>query len=518
MSAAAVAILLGGNSNNIVSALPQSITGKLSLTVEKQNQALVDTDGRERLFHGTNIVVKGPPYHPEVNFFDAQNSFCDEDMALVKSMGYNVIRLSVPWAAVEPEKGMYNETYLEIMSALVEKAGSKYGIYSVIDFHQDAWNAKYCGNGVPDWAAQPNADDFPFPLEWNKLPIDSATGHPTRASCDSINNNNWTMFYFTYATSTAIGHLYDNVNGLRDSFVQYWKKLATVFGPSPYVVGYELMNEPWAGDIYKNPLMLVPGAADHYKLQPMYEEINTAIREVDEDKLILFQGVTWEVVLPIGEQYGFTSNPGGERWLNKSVLAFHASVLPNITPDEKYFGWKKSEMVRLGTGGWMTEAGEGQFHQLDEFKISYMHWDYKWFSNLTWDNPGLYLNNGYETCQERDNMAACLIVDQVKTYARTWAKSVAGVTTSFTWNKDARVAVLDYVINPACKEPTIIFVSTKWNYADGFDVVISPTNVATWTFEDDHVVVQHIAPVVAQTVTVTITPKPTPSQLAVATE
>ena len=72
------------------------------------------------------------------------------------------------------------------------------------------------------------------------------------------------------------------------------------------------MNEPWAGDIYRNPLILVPGAADRYKLQPLYDEINTVIREVDEDKLILFQGVTWEVVLPIGETYGFTSNPGGE--------------------------------------------------------------------------------------------------------------------------------------------------------------------------------------------------------------
>ncbi len=506
MVSAVLALVYGAN---IAFSLPQSITGKLSLTVEKQNQALVDSDGRERLFHGTNIVVKGPPYHPEVNFFDAQNSLCDEDMALMKSMGYNVIRLSVPWAAVEPEKGVYNETYLEIMSALVEKAGSKYGIYSVIDFHQDAWNAKFCGNGVPDWAAQPLADDFPFPLEMKKLPVDSATGHPTRASCDSINNNNWSMYYLTYATSTAIGHLYDNFNGLRDSFVQYWRKLATVFGPSPYVVGYELMNEPFAGDIYRDPLMLIPGAADRYKLQPLYDEINTAIREVDEDKLILFQGVTWEVVLPIGEKYGFTSNPGGERWVNKSVLAFHGSVLPNITPNDKYFSWKKSEMQRLGTGGWMTETAQGKIPLLEEFKISYMHWAYKLFSDLTWDVSGLFQVSGCD----RNNMSACLLTDQVEIYTRTFAKSVAGVTSSFTVNNDARVAVLDYVINPTCKEPTIIFVSTKWIYADGFDVIISPTHLATWTFEDDHVVVQHIAPVTSQTLTVTITPKSTPTIL-----
>ena len=24
---------------------------------------------------------------------------------------------------------------------------------------------KYCGNGVPDWAARPNEENFPYPLE-----------------------------------------------------------------------------------------------------------------------------------------------------------------------------------------------------------------------------------------------------------------------------------------------------------------------------------------------------------------
>ncbi len=512
ISSTIVACLIG-----CVTALPQSITGQVSLTVEKQNQVLVDDDGRERLFHGTNIVVKAPPYHPEVDFFDVKDSFCDEDMTLVKSMGYNVIRLSVPWAAVEPSQGVYNETYLEIMTALVEKAGNKYGIYSVIEFHQDAWSERFCGNGVPVWAAQPLVDNFPFPLKWNKVPVDPETGSPTKATCDAINGNHWTYYYATYATSSAVGNLYDNFNGLRDSFVQYWKKLATVFGTSPYVIGYELMNEPWAGDIYRNPLMLVPGAADRFKLQPLYDEINTAIREVDQDKLILFEGVTWEVVLPIGEMYGFTSSPGGEKWQSKSVLAFHGSVLPDITPNEKYIGWKKSEMQRLGVGGFMTEAAEDKFPELDAYKISYMHFTYKLFSDLTCDNAGIF--DRYEECPHRDIMSDCLRVDQVQLYARTWAKAVAGITTSFTWNADAKVAVLDYVINPASQEPTIIFVSTKWIYEDGFDVIINPSNIATWTFDDDHVVVTHTAPVSSQTLTVTITPKATPgSQPLMTTE
>ena len=38
-------------------------------------------------------------------------------------------------------------------------------MYSLLDMHQDAFNRKYCGNGVPDWAAAPDKENFPYPLE-----------------------------------------------------------------------------------------------------------------------------------------------------------------------------------------------------------------------------------------------------------------------------------------------------------------------------------------------------------------
>ena len=94
----------------------------------------------------------------------------------------------------------------------------------------------------------------------------------------------------------------------------------------------------------------------------MYRKLADAIRLSDPVHLILFQGVTWEVVLPVGEQcvgslhplptstqyethdvtashrcfrYGFTEVPGGAAWANKSVLSWHNSVLGKITPDDE---------------------------------------------------------------------------------------------------------------------------------------------------------------------------------------
>lgn len=105
--------------------------------------------------------------------------------------------------------------------------------------------------------------------------------------------------------------MYDNKNGLRDKFANFWGEVAKIFKDEENIIGYELLNEPWCGNIYENPLLIVPGVADKEKLQPMYDQINTEIRKHDEDRLIWFESVTWEVT-GLGEKIGFTHAPGGD--------------------------------------------------------------------------------------------------------------------------------------------------------------------------------------------------------------
>eukprot|EP00128_Syssomonas_multiformis_P005078 Colp12_sorted_trinity150504_noHs@6164 len=102
----------------------------IQLHVDPKTRRLIDQYGRERLFRGTNVVYKRAPWMPSTGAFDSQFSFGDEDMRLLRSMGYNSIRPGVLWAGVEPEEGVYNETFLAAMYDLVEKAGRDYGIYS----------------------------------------------------------------------------------------------------------------------------------------------------------------------------------------------------------------------------------------------------------------------------------------------------------------------------------------------------------------------------------------------------
>lgn len=104
-------------------------------------------------------------------------------------------------------------------------------------------------------------------------------------------------------------------------------------------------------------------------------------------------------------------------------------------------------------------------------------------------------------------MESCLDKDQVRSYARTYAKAVAGLTNLFSFNQTTLTAVLKYEIDPSISEPTIIFASQTWNYVNGFEVTIEPLGKAIFTLQDkDHILITHVAPVTKSTITVTITP------------
>ena len=70
-----------------------------------ENNRIKDEDGRERIFHGTNVVQKLFPYVPRIDGFNAVDSFSKEDAEFLATMGYNTIRLGVLWAGAEPVEG-----------------------------------------------------------------------------------------------------------------------------------------------------------------------------------------------------------------------------------------------------------------------------------------------------------------------------------------------------------------------------------------------------------------------------
>ena len=67
----------------------------ISMRLEETGErVLVDSFGRQRAFHGTNCVVKGPPWIPSRDGFDQFTSLTAKDFQLMRSAGVNAIRLA----------------------------------------------------------------------------------------------------------------------------------------------------------------------------------------------------------------------------------------------------------------------------------------------------------------------------------------------------------------------------------------------------------------------------------------
>jgi endoglycosylceramidase len=272
--------------------------GLKQLSTNERIYIEVDT-GRQIIFHGVNAIVKGFPYIPSTNEFDINISLTEKDHETLASLGVNVYRLGTMWKGVEPIRGNYNQTYLNELHKIINSA-SQYGIYSLLDMHQDVISEYVCGEGIPDWAIDLSSlkdnEKFPAPLSEPYINI-ANDGYPTRQDC---NLNGWPSYYQTYANNHIFEELY-NINGtILSSWGKFWGKIANEFQNDPSILGYELINEPWAGDVYKNPKLLLPGIADKERLQPAYDVLAENIRQYDNNTLIFFAAVTWDDIVSCG--------------------------------------------------------------------------------------------------------------------------------------------------------------------------------------------------------------------------
>lgn len=182
----------------------------------------IDTEGREVLLTGVNVVDKSPArgylsWHSE------------EDFARLRDWGMNVIRLGIIWDGLAPEPGVYNDEYLAEMDKRIEWA-AKHGLYVFLDMHQDLYSVLY-SDGAPEWATL--TDDLPHV-------------HVGEVWSDA------------YLTSPAVQRAFDNFwankpaadgIGIQDHYAAAWRHVARRYADNPTVIGYDLMNEPFPGSL-----------------------------------------------------------------------------------------------------------------------------------------------------------------------------------------------------------------------------------------------------------------------------
>jgi endoglycosylceramidase len=123
-----------------------------AIRVNPNNSMFLDQYNRHTVYHGVNTVYKIHPFHPDLNTFNSNNSLTDHDFFNLRNWGMNVIRLHCAWEGVEPQKGVYNYTYIDTLREIVRMA-NKHGIVVLLDAHQDLFVKQFCGEGLPTWTA-----------------------------------------------------------------------------------------------------------------------------------------------------------------------------------------------------------------------------------------------------------------------------------------------------------------------------------------------------------------------------
>ena len=287
----------------------------LPSTITVKGDQFVDNYGRQVILNGVNVgsknkeegyIFKGGP----------------ELYAKLKKQGVNTIRFLIIWDGLESEPGVYNEAYLKEIDQRIAWAAAN-DMFVVLDMHQDLFSVNYA-DGAPEWAT-----------------LTEGKTHTTGAV--------WSDAYLmSEAVQTAFDNFWANTPaadgvGLQDHYAALWQHIAKRYADNNTVIGYDIMNEPFPGTSGVQSTMILLGAYGqlHYKLtgevlteeqlgamwrddasrlealevisttenydfvisqlfdlvrdfetkhlQPMYQKVSNAIREVDTNHILFLE-------------------------------------------------------------------------------------------------------------------------------------------------------------------------------------------------------------------------------------
>jgi len=223
--------------------------GSVDLRVDEATSTFRDKNDRTLLFHGTNFVNKASPYYPTIS---------ENDIAELRAMGLNVVRLGVMMNGLFPESATANPGYISQIRSIINRLWSN-GIYTIIDLHQDVLSKRICGEGLPDWMMNVSElDSLPFPMPLvlkNTTKADPTTGTFPGLKCDPVGLLKfigWSEYYMTDASGKAWGQIYNGEGVLGQMFEVYWDVVSKELKGVDGVLAYEILNEPWMGDHVKD--------------------------------------------------------------------------------------------------------------------------------------------------------------------------------------------------------------------------------------------------------------------------
>ncbi|MFG2442819.1 cellulase family glycosylhydrolase [Nocardia fluminea] len=422
--------------------------------LHREGRWLVDQFGRVVIVHGVNLVWKRAPYVPP----DTAEGFTAADATWLAEHGFNGARIGTLWVGVTPDApGVVDPTYLERWDRVVGQLAANQ-IWTQFDFHQDQWNETYGGEGAPHWALRRPAPFDSLPPITPEFP--------------------WG--YWTPEQAVLWDNFWADRDGVQDGWAAALRAVARRWRDQPYSMGYDVINEPWAGTEYAD--CAVTGCAEHYRteLQPAMERARAAIRQVDPTGLIWYEPQQLASGRDIPTFYEPVDDEQvGYSWHNYCPQIFLQSQgLPladvEACADYSHEAHRRAlqQSDRMGAVGMMSEFGATDnvralaidTDAADRNFGSWMHWAYKtWNDPTTADtNQGLFASDG-----DLDSVKP----DKLRVLVRTYPQATAGIPRALSFDSETGDFHYAYDPRPASDAPTEIFVSPL-HYPNGAQITV----------------------------------------------
>ncbi len=495
---------------------------------------LVDRDGRVVLLHGVDLVYKIPPYEVEVNG-TGRNVLTPAEAQRMAQLGFTVVRLGVIWKGLEPGTDPINDPAIctggapdpsgvdqfdaavfdAYMTRLQDTISllARYGIYSLIDMHQDVYNEAFGGEGAPNWA----------------VCTDGITPKPQR------NLEDWSVNYTRPGVAQAYGNLWTNdVRGdLQGQLDALWTKIAGRLRGNPWVVGYDPFNEPYSAGLATSP----DNPAFDAELECFYtgrahpgldQDGHPVTCPIDDPEEGLIPRI--EVADPthlVAYEGNYTTDSGvpnnvGAMPYPRLVLNFHDYCFLHVPngPEPPDFGsvcgpleravFTQHNQQRIDDS--TSEQPGGPAELLTEFGattdaadlgritadanadlVGWIYWQWINYPDPTGSHSSALWPPRQATASQLDVLS------------ETYASAVAGTPLSMSFDPGTAAFTLRYRSNPTISAPTVIVVPVSTHYPRGYCVRVTGARVTSKP-SATHIDIANGTTPVAVTVSVTADP------------
>jgi len=386
----------------------------------------------------------------------------EEDFAWLASLGFNLIRLPVAWASVEPRPSKYDHGFLHDQVDVLLRMASNHGMQVVLALHQIRWSSCILGgSGAPTWtcaAAESGADKQPA---WGPAGV-VADVRAARAQCGFFRDG-----------------IAPDGRTLREHYTETWRTLARYYEQDKRIAGFDLLNEPSPSSCF---------AAESFTadvLAPYYAELRREVRAAGAPQALVYQPSITRGSALAGA--AATMGPGAVFAPHLYTQAFGMPADTSAEHDRLAADYEHAQSLARAVGGPLligeigaNAAPDGSYRPVtrDFVRASFDELDRRLIGGAVWafvpQGEEIPASGGLGIGNESD--AGVL--------ARPFARRIAGLPVAMRFDTSSRAFSFTFRDDPAAapSDPTEIFLPARRIYPHGYEVEVTPGD--RWTFDE----------------------------------